>query len=83
MISKIFYTSVVIFIVFGLFLTNLFYGEYKDYIYQFVIKFVYSKLFFWFWAITIYLIVVFVMISIISLQYWNFLYENFPEQFIS
>lgn len=86
MFSKIIFLVLVIFALFGFFLTNLSLGEYNTYIHQFIIKIIYSKTFFWIIAIAIYIfiiaITVIIIVSVIHNHYWNFLYEHFPEQFI-
>ena len=83
MFHQIFYITVVIICFFGLFLTNFFDGEFNSYIHQTIYQILSSKIFFWICAIFVNLLIIAVISVIISLHYWNFLYENFPERFIS
>jgi len=56
MFSKIFYIILVLSVLIGLFFTNLFSGEYQNDIYQYTIKIIYSKIFFWICIVIVYLI---------------------------
>ena len=83
MFSKIFYLFVIIFVVLGLFLTNLLDGEYQNDIYYFIIKTFYSDFSFWVFFIVVNVITTIIIVSVYQFWFWTTLIEKFPERFIS